>query len=93
MSKRMKIMSLSLPAEMKELLDETSEKKGISTSDLIRQLVSKFALGREDVKSVVLQIPVDVLKDKLGFQQWLDNKSKALANHFFPPEGVKDGAN
>ena len=83
MSKRMKIMSLSLPVEMKELLDETSAARGISTSDLIRQLVSKFALGRDDVKSVVLQIPVSHLQNKDELIKWLNNKQLALINHFF----------
>lgn len=84
MTKKMQPMSLSISPEMKEILDAKAEAKGQKTSDFIRRLIGYFALERDDIKPVVLQIPQDSMTSRDELEKWLDQKFAALLNQFFP---------
>jgi hypothetical protein len=84
MTKKMQPMSLSISPEMKEILDTKAEAKGQKTSDFIRRLLGYFSLERDDIKPVVLQIPQEAMASREDLAQWLDQKSVALLNQFFP---------
>lgn len=84
MTKKMQPMSLSISPEMKDILDTKAEAKGQKTSDFIRRLLSYFSLERDDIKPVVLQIPLDAMASRSDLEKWLENKSIALVNQFFP---------
>jgi predicted DNA-binding protein len=53
-------MSLSMSLETKELLESAAKKEDISTSELVRQLIDAFGVGRDDVGAVVLQMPLEI---------------------------------
>ena len=81
----MQPMSLSISPEMKEVLDNKAAAKKQKTSDFIRKLIGCFNLERDDIKPVVLQIPQEAMESREELKAWLDQKSEALLNQFFPP--------
>jgi hypothetical protein len=85
MSKKMHPMSLSISPEMKEILDKKAAAKNQKTSDFIRRLIGYFNLENDDIKPVVLQIPSEAMESRETLEQWLNQKSNALLNQFFPP--------
>jgi hypothetical protein len=82
-----KVMSLSLPLEMQELLDVSADKMGWNRSELIRRLVEKYLnlLVHDDSEvPVVLRIPSDLKSNPDELSKWLHTRAdgivKALTN-------------
>jgi hypothetical protein len=71
-------VKVPFPAETKQLLDEIAKKKGTITATLIKRLLAQFALHRDDIKTVVLQIPLATLADKDMFVEWFGAEGPGL---------------
>ena len=79
-----KIVTIALSEAMLEVLDNTAYGKGISRSEQVKQLINAIGLGRDDVKPLVLQIPIELLKNKDELEKWFDTKKVAILQRFFP---------
>ena len=84
-SKNSNIMSLSgVTPEMQDRLKKIAEKRGISVSKLVRDLLEKHFGKDDDVYTVILSIPSDLKQSPEELQKWMDVKSsgivKALTN-------------
>lgn len=85
MTKKMKPMCLSIDPEMHMMLKKKADMKGQKLSDFVRKILGYFSIDRDDIKSVVLQIPQEVLCSRESLDKWLSQKSNSLLNQFFPP--------
>jgi hypothetical protein len=81
-NKKLKIMSLSVPPEMHQLLGDAAKKMGWSTSNLIRELVNRYldlvVQDNEEIQPVVLRIPNSLRTDKEKLHDWLHKKANAI---------------
>jgi len=73
----------TIPVDIKEVLDVAARKKGISMFDFLRCVVQNFGLGRDNIKTVVLQIPVNLLENRELLEQWLTDKNAAIVGKLF----------
>jgi len=81
MSKKLKIMSLSVEPEMQDLLKTSAKKLGCSVSQLVRDLVGKhlnLLVNDGEEVPVILKIPAELKGDEEGLRQWLNAKSEAI---------------
>jgi hypothetical protein len=81
---KMKVMSISVEPELHEILKIKAESKNQKVSDFVRRLIGYFSLERNDIKPVVLQIPQEALVSRQALESWLNKKSVALVDQFFP---------
>lgn len=77
-------MSLAIDVETRDKLKEVAQKRKISVSKLIRDMVDKnLSVTDEDVDTVILKIPNSVKVTEVGLRDWLaprmENIVKALA--------------
>ncbi|MHA2427944.1 MAG: hypothetical protein ACXADB_07970 [Candidatus Hermodarchaeia archaeon] len=81
MNEKKKIMSLSVEPEMHILLKKSSKKMGWSTSQLVRELVSKYldlVVQDEETIPVILRIPAEYKENPEKLKQWLTIKVEAI---------------
>lgn len=65
-------------------LTEIGEKKGVSTSAALSEILTNIGLNNKTFKPVVLQIPVELLEgNKDELKLWLETKSTAILNLFY----------
>lgn len=77
MSKKLKIMSLSVEPEMQELLKNSSKKMGCSVSSLVRDLVDKhidLIVNDGEEIPVILKIPTNLRGNPDQLKEWLDSR-------------------
>ena len=69
------------------IVRELADKKGVSTSAIVNEILTSTGVGNKDVKPIVFQIPIEFLRDnKNGLKMWLEVKSEAILNLFYPSE-------
>ena len=81
MSKKLKIMSLSVEPEMQELLKNSSKKMGCSVSSLVRDLVDKhidLIVNDGEEIPVILKIPTSLRGNPEGLKAWLDSRVSGI---------------
>jgi len=81
MSDKLKIMSLSVEAEMQTQLKNTAKKLGCSVSSMVRELVNKhldLIANDEDEIPVILKVPADLKGNEEELREWLNVKVDAL---------------
>lgn len=78
MNKKLNIMSLSVEPEMQEMLNRHAKKKGVSRSQLVRDMVEKYLINEDEVVPVILKIPSHLKGDAEGLRKWLDQKASAI---------------
>jgi hypothetical protein len=71
-------MSLSMEPEMQDFLEKQAQKRGVSRSKLIRDLVEKYLVSDDDVIPVILKVPSNLKGDADGLQKWMELKSSAI---------------
>lgn len=68
-----------------EILGKVAKQKSTSKSAVLNSLVEQTALGREDIKSVVLLIPTELLTDNEDMlHDWLSGRAVGILRHFYP---------
>ena len=67
-----------------ESIQKTAEKRGVSVSELVEYLIERFPLENDQIKPIVLKVPVDIMEDKESLKNWLDLKVDALVNYLHP---------
>jgi|SaaInlV_100m_DNA_2_1039680.scaffolds.fasta_scaffold03886_11 hypothetical protein len=81
MSKKLKIMSLSVEPEMQELLKNSSKKMGCSVSSLVRDLVDKhidLIVNDGEEIPVILKIPTSLRGNPEDLKVWLDSRVSGI---------------
>ncbi len=78
MSKKLKIMSLSLEPELHELLKDHAKLKGQSVSEFIRKWCKQYPFNNNGVIPVVIDIPENLTGDSEGMSSYLAQKSAAI---------------
>lgn len=81
MSKKLKIMSLSVEPEMQELLKNSSKKMGCSVSSLVRDLVDKhidLIVNDGEEIPVILKIPTSLRGNPEELKVWLDSRVSGI---------------
>jgi len=76
-----KIMSLSIPVEMQELLEVSAKKMGWNRSELVRRLVDKYLgllVNDDDEIPVILRIPRDLRETPDELSAWLHARADAI---------------
>jgi predicted DNA-binding protein len=88
MSKKTKVMSISIEPEMEDYIKDLAKEQGLSSSKFIRNLVEKHCVNKdkflvvektEDIIPIVLRIPSN-LKGSGKAEEWLMPRVKALIN-------------
>ena len=68
-------------------LGEIAERKGVTVSAVLNELLTNVGVGNDKIKPVVLQIPVELLDgNKEGLENWLESKSKAIMGLLYPKD-------
>jgi len=81
MSKKVKIMSLSLDPEILEKLRLYAKQKTEgNVSKLIRYLAEKYLIEEDAIIPVILKIPVQLKGDQENLRKWLDLKVQGIVN-------------
>jgi hypothetical protein len=78
MNKNKNILSLSMDPEMQEFIDKCAEKKGVSRSKLMRDLVDKYLVADDSVIPVILKIPGTLKGNEEGLKKWMDARAAAI---------------
>ena len=80
---RLKVISMSIDADMHDLLKTSSKKLGCSVSELVRNLVDKYLgllVNDGDEVPVILRVPADLKGEEL--RSWLTVKANAIVHAF-----------
>lgn len=84
MAKKKSLVNLSLDTELLEALKKQSAAKGFEKmSDYVADWLNKLALDKEDVKRVILQVPVGILTDREKLESWLAYRCREIVGHYF----------
>ncbi len=87
MSKKLKIMSISIAPELEEALKEAKKKSGNSVSQLVSDLVEKYlklVVNDGEEIPVVLKIPTKYKGQAELLRNWIDIKKEAIVNALAP---------
>lgn len=77
-----KIVSLAMEPEYHTILKNHAEKKKVSVSSVVRDLVQKYLATEDDTTKIVLNVPKDVASDSGNLSRWLNSKVAAIVQHF-----------
>lgn len=93
MAKNKKVMSIAIVPELHEDLKKYSKRKGLSVSSYVGMLIEKatklniddevIMIGKpvdEDVKQVILKIPMSLRADADALRQWMSVQLEGLVN-------------
>ncbi len=93
MAKNKKVMSIAIVPELHEDLKKYSKRKGLSVSSYVGMLIEKATklniddevvmIGKpvdEDVKQVILKIPMSLRADADALRQWMSVQLEGLVN-------------
>lgn len=79
---KLRIMSLSLDAEMYDLVKSSSKKLGHkNVSQMIRDLISKYLdllVNDKDEIPIILRVPSELRNDPKELEDWLSVRTQAL---------------
>lgn len=76
--------TVSLQKKTFETIEKVSKDLGVTKGALMGKLVAGLDLENQEVKPIVLQIPIDLLKDhKQELQDWLETRSNGIINHYY----------
>jgi len=81
MSDKLIIMSLSVLPEQQTLLKTSAKKLGVSASQLIRDLVTKYLgllVNDGSEVPVILKIPSELKGDEEGLRKWMAVRTEAI---------------
>jgi len=68
-----------------EAITKLAEKKGITRAATLNTLLENVGVGNDNVKPVVLQIPVELVKDnKVALETWLTHRTAGITKLFYP---------
>ena len=77
-----------------EALSAVAKARGVTKSSIINNLVDQLALGREDVKPIVLLVPAELLQgNDEQLHAWLAARAAGIHRHFYPNNNNQDGIN
>jgi hypothetical protein len=77
-----KIVSLAMESEYHNILKTHAEKKNVSVSSVVRDLVQRYLATDGDATKIVLSIPKSVTSDSENLSKWLNSKVAAIVQHF-----------
>ena len=93
MSKNKQVMSIAIVPELKENLTKYAKRKGLSASAYVGSLIEKATklniddeivmIGKpvdEDVKPVVLKIPMALRSDPEALRKWMNSQVDGIVN-------------
>jgi len=76
---------INIEKDLVDALGKIADKKGINKSTLLGDILENVGVGKDNIKSVVLQIPVELLNNnKALLKTWLEQKSAGIVNIFYP---------
>ena len=80
-----KIMSLSMDTDLQELLKQSAEKRKMSVSQLVRDLVkANLSTTGEEVVTVVWKVPLNLRDTEVDLRRWFSDHTerviKAIVN-------------
>jgi predicted CopG family antitoxin len=93
MSKNKKVMSIAICPELHADLKKYTSRKNMSVSEYLGDLIEKavkvdvdedpIVIGKSsenDVKSVVLKVPVNLIGNRENLQKWMEVQSNGIVN-------------
>lgn len=69
---------VDFPPDLHKKIRFLAEKKGISVSQFIVDIINKFPIDDDSVKPIMFTIPLIILGNKENLQNWLKEKSDAI---------------
>lgn len=75
-------MSFAMEPEYQATLKNFADKKNISVSALMRDLVEKYVVTDGESTKIVLSLPNEMLVDSQRLEKWLSQKMAAIVAHF-----------
>lgn len=84
MAKKKSLINLSVDSELLETLKKQSAAKGFEKmSDYVCDWLAKLGLDKEDVKRVILQVPLGALESREKLESWLAHRCREVVSHYF----------
>lgn len=79
-SKKLIVMSLAVEPELHDLLKAHAKKKNLSVSKFIRKWLDMYPFNSNNVIPVVLDIPENLVKNKVDLSNFMTKKSQMLVS-------------
>ena len=78
-------IKLIVSKKVDEILTKVAKQKATSKSVIVSNLVEQTAIGQDDIKSIILHIPVELLtNNKEQLHDWLSGRAVGILKHFYP---------
>lgn len=71
--------------QLNDALQVVADRKKITKAAALNEILVSVGVGNEEMKPVVLQIPVSLLNgNEESLRNWLHARSNGIVNHFYP---------
>lgn len=74
------IANISIESSTRDFLKEYADKKQMSVSKVIKDLVDKYLISEGEVIPVILKIPLKLKGDQENLKKWLETRVISIVN-------------